>query len=175
MDVQIRCICPGTPHEGDTVTLQDTLDFRKTLTVRQHLAHGSVAEMTLPEMMALLGEAYLMYCISSWTLVDADGKPLSVSKAAITSILMAPEHLDVAETIGNAADGLYSDKVFLPLRKGASPSSPATPTGRSTSATSGHGSTPRKPSKRSSTSTSPMAVTGPMAASPGGASSSWQS
>lgn len=183
MDVPIRCICP--PHEpwiggdprpvrhpdGDTVILPDVLDFRKTLTVRQHIAHGKGSEMTLAEMMALLGEAYLLYCIADWTLVDEKDKPLPVSKAAVSLLLMTVENMDVAETVGNAADSLYSDKVFLPLRSGASSSSPGTPTTGSTSRTPG--STPQpKRSKRSSTSTTPMAVTGPMAASPGGASNS---
>jgi hypothetical protein len=175
MDVPIRCICPpgadGQPHVEDTVTLPDILDFRKTLTVRQYVSHERIGDESVPEFIVLLIEAYLLHTVAAWTLIDEAGKPLPVSKANIRGVLMADANMDVAEKVGDAADNLYSGKVFLPLMNGASSSSPGTPTTGSTSPTSGRGSTPRKHSRRSSISTSPMVVTGPMAASPAGVSS----
>jgi hypothetical protein len=185
MDVQIACLCPpkdGAPvHEQDTVTLPDVLDFRTTLTIRQTIRFEEVRmkeakePLSLAEMTAVMAEAYLVHCITAWTLVDADGKPVPPSRANIRELLFT--NYEAAETVGDAADRLYSDKVVLPLLTGASNSSPSTRTPerpastRRTSATM-NGSTPRKPSKRSSTTTIPMVVTGPMAASPGGDSSS---
>jgi hypothetical protein len=179
MDVTIPCICPpkdGEPrHEQDTVTLPETLDFRTTLTIRSTIRLGNqLARATgeipsLPEMIAAMAEAYLLHTISAWTLVDEHGKPVPVSKANIRDILLT--NYEAAETVGDAADDLYSEKVVLPLLTGASSSSPPTPTTVPTSRKT-NGSTPRKPSKRSSTASTQMVVTGPMAASPGGASSS---
>ena len=181
MDVQIPCICPTSPHDEDTITLADTLAFRETLTIRQEIrlavevARARAESLSLAEMTAVMAEAYLLHGIVSWSLTDDNGKPLPLSKTNIRDHLMAA--YEAAESVGNAADGLYSEKVVLPLLQRESSSSRRTPTrqGSSTSPTSTPGSTPRKRSKRSSTSTSPMAVTGPMAASPGGASNSWQS
>jgi hypothetical protein len=175
MDAPIRCVCPKvdgqTRHpDGDTVTLPDILDFRKTLTVRQYVSHTRTGDESLPEFLVVLIEAYLLHCITAWSVEDEAGKPLPVTKAAIAAVLMTDANMDVAEQIGDHADRLYSDKVFLPLLNGASSSSPGTSTGGSTSRTSGRGSTPRKLSRRSSTSTTPMGVTGPMAASPAGVS-----
>jgi hypothetical protein len=180
MDVTIACLCPpkadgAARHEADTVTLPEVLDFRTTLTIRQtirfEVASGVRAgeSMTLAEMTALMAEAYLLHCISAWSLVDDKGKPVPVSQTAVRERLLL--NYEAAEKVGDAADALYSDKVVLPLLTGASSSSSPTPTKRRTSRTT-NGSTPRKPSKRSSTTTTPMVVTGPMAASPGGVSSS---
>jgi hypothetical protein len=185
MEVTIACLCPpkdGAPrHEQDTVTLPDVLDFRTTLTIRQtirveHQLAAVASEVpTLAETIAMMAEAYLLHTIASWSLVDEAGKPMPVSKANVRDRLLT--NYEAAETVGNAADLLYSDKVVLPLLTGASNSSPSTRTPerpaspRRTSATT-NGSTPRKPSKRSSITTTPMVVTGPMAASPGGDSSS---
>lgn len=176
MEVTINCICPtkadGAPrHNQDRVTLPDTLDFRTALTVRQTVAmEMATRSSSLAAVIGLLIEAYLLYCIESWTLVDEKGKPVPVSRQAVQERLLT--HFDEAEKVGDAADDLYTEKVVLPLVNGASKSSPVTPTPGSTSPTNGHGTKRPRPSKRSSTSTTPMVVTGPMAASPAGVSSS---
>jgi hypothetical protein len=184
MEVRIPCICPPKEdgeqrHVEDAVTLPDVLDFRRTLTVRQAIRFAvgeSVAEgetLTVAEMTAVMAEAYLLHCIDAWTVLDEKGKALPVTKANVRARLLEGD-FEAAETVGNAADDLYSDKVVLPLMARARPSSPPTPTPVPTSATT-HGS-PKKGrrtrSKPSSISTSPMAVTGPMAASHAGGSSS---
>jgi hypothetical protein len=185
MDVRIDCICPPIVkqdvqlprHEYDTVTLPETLDFKTTLTIRQTIRFavaGMDETMSVAEMTAVMAEAYLLLCPSAWTLVDEKGKPVPISRQAIRDNLLT--HYEAAEVVGNAADELYSEKVVLPLLQGASSSSRSTPTPDApdstppTSATT-NGLTPRRRSKRSSTTTSPMVATGPMAASPGGGSS----
>jgi hypothetical protein len=163
--------------DGDTVTLPDVLDFRRTITVQQTIAlalRGSGA--TLPEITGVLMESYVLHCIDAWTLADDNG-PIPVSKDAIRAHLLT--RFDVAEKVGDAADELYTDTVALPLvlRGLASSAATRTPSEETsapptTSLTTGRGATPRKPSKRSSTSTTPMVVTGTTGWSPGGASSS---
>jgi hypothetical protein len=177
VNVTIPCPCPpkadGTArHESDTVTLPEVLDFRTTIVVRQSIQwlKTNDPDATVPEIVATLAETYLLHCIEEWSLVDDKGKAVPVSKAAIRERLLPAT--EAAMAVGNAADDLYTDKVVLPLFLQASSSSPPTQTDEPTSPTSGPGPTPRKPSKRSSITTTPMAVTGPMAASPGGASSS---
>lgn len=177
MDVQISCLCPpkadGTArHDQDTVTLPDTLDFRQMLTVRQAIRFANIdadPATSLAQMTAVMAEAYVLHCISAWTLLDEKGKPVPVTQANVRAHLLS--HYEAAEKVGDAADDLYSEKVVLPLILGASSSSSPSRTARPTSPPT-NGKTPRKHSKSSSTSTIPMAVTGPMAASPGGGSSS---
>lgn len=184
MDVPIRCICPptsdGQPRhpDGDTVTLPDVLDFRRTITVQQTIAlalRGSGA--TLPEITGVLMESYVLHCIVAWSVVDEQGQPVPVTKPAIRERLLT--RFEEAEKVGDAADDLYTDTVALPLvlrglnssGAGRTPE-PETSVPPSTSPTTGRGGTPRKPSKRSSTTTTPMVVTGTTGWSPGGASSS---
>lgn len=178
MDVSINCICPtrdgAQRHASDTVTLADRLDFRTLLTLRQSIAFEiREAETSPASVIAVLIEQYLLHCVTGWSLVDEAGKPVPVSRQAIRDRLLT--HQEEAEVVGNAADNIYTDTVTLPLTVRASSSSETTPTPKPTSATNGHGTRPPKPSKPSSTSTTPMVATGPMAASPGGVSSSSQS
>jgi hypothetical protein len=188
MDVPIRCVCPpkadGSPrHEGDTVTLRDTLGFVATQTARNavELAKGEARaagedHVDAALALALLTEQYLLLGIESWTLVDAKGKPLPVHRTTIRELIEGDDNDDVASLISDEADGLYSKKVMLPLLAKASTSSPPTPTD-STSPTrgNGQGKASGKPSKRSSISTIPTADTAGISKSPDGDSSSSRS
>lgn len=164
--VPIGCICPGKPHEGDTVTLKDPLPFASAMTIRQTLGRvqrDSVDRgeaITVDEYTAILSELYLLYGIAAWTLTDAEGKPVAVTKASVTGLLLAD--LEAASEVADVADDLYTKKVILPLLPGASISLPGSLTDGSTSATNGTGTTPPKPSRPSSTSTIPTADTAPM-------------
>lgn len=182
MEVTIDCICPPKDgerrHGQDTIILPDTLDFTRTITVRQAIRVATRRDpegLSLAELTAVMAEAYLLHSIDAWTLVDGHGEPLPVTKANVREYLLS--NPDIAEEVGNACDEAYSEKVVFPLLYRAPTSSPPTPMPEPTSPTT-PGSTirrPRKGSKPSSTFTSPMAVTGPMAASPAGDSNSWQS
>jgi len=174
VNVTIKCPCPatsdGTPrHESDTVTLKDSLTFRERLALRQTIkwAKETDEDSTEGELLAALTEGYVLGCIVSWTLVDEKGKALPPSRANIRDFLEA--HDEQAMAVADAADDLYSTVVLLPLLVQASTSSPPSPTERSTSPKS-NGQRHPKPSRQSSTSTTPMAVTGPMPTSPAGAS-----
>jgi hypothetical protein len=175
MDVAIECICPPKAdgerrHEQDTVTLRDTLDFRTATLLRQTVKwlKTEQPDSSVPEVLATLTEAYLLHCIESWSLVDEKGKPVPPAREQIRDRLLTND--DAASTVGDAADGMYHERVLLPLLVQAQTSSPSTPTNGSTSARTGSGPKPQKPSKPSSTTTSPMVVTGPMPTSPGGVS-----
>ena len=155
--VEIACVCPGTPHERDTVNLREVMDFvhGKALRYRvQLLEDAERADAAL--VLATLTEGYLLYGIESWTLVDADGKPLPVSAETIRlALLSRPE----ADEVSDRADELYAEAVMLPLLRRAQNSSPPTPIDESTSATTG--SEPPRPQllRQSSTSTTPTGGT----------------
>ena len=185
MDVPIRCVCPpkadGSPrHEGDTITLRDTLGFVATQTARNaiHLARSDAKEqgvdLDAAYALAVLTQQYLVLGIESWTLVDEKGKAVPVNRGSIAVFLEDPEADDVVSLVSDEADGLYAKKVMLPLLKTASPSSPATPTA-STSPTPGNGKAPAKPSRPSSISTIPTADTARTSKSLDGDSSSSRS
>jgi len=152
--------------------LRERLDFRAALTARNTmvLLKEEDPDVSSAEILAALTETYLVLGVESWSLVDAKGKPLPVSKAAIREVLLTKP--DIAMEVGDAADALYSAAVILPLLARAQTSSPPTPTTESTSAKTPSLPKPPKPSKRSSITTIPMAATGATSPSPAGDSSS---
>jgi hypothetical protein len=169
VNIEIPCVCGK--HERDEVTLRETLDFRAAVTLRNSaiVAKSENPDLTTAEVLALLSEQYLLVGIESWSLMAEDGKPLPVTRAAITErILSNPE---VAIIIADVADDLFGAKVVLPLLVRASNSSPPGPTGASTSARTTGTSRRPKPSSRSSITSIPTGVTARISASPGGASS----
>lgn len=120
------------------------------------------------EYIAALAEAYLIQGITSWSLVDAKGKPVPPSRENVRSILM--DDYDEAEVVANAADELYSAKVVLPLLVRGSTSSVEPPTETSTSPTTDGGTEPPTPSSPTSISTIPTASTAPTSKSRDGGS-----
>jgi hypothetical protein len=176
--VAIECICPpradGSPRHpaGDTVTLRERLDFRAALTARNTmiLTKTEDPDAGTAEILAALTETYLLVGVESWSLVDAKGKAVEVTKANIRECLLS--HPNVAMTVGNAADELYSESVILPLVALAQTSSPPTPTSASTSATRPSSAKRPRPSKPSSITPFPMDATATTSSLPAGASSS---
>lgn len=172
--VTIDCLCPPNARgevrhpAGDTVTLRERLDFRGALTARNTivLVKTDDPDASSAEILAALTEVYLLLGVESWSLVDAKNKPIEVSKAAIREHLLA--NPEVAMTIGDAADALYSEAVILPLLARAQSSSPPSPIGGSTSATTGSSPKRPKPSKRSSITTIPTDAIVTTSDSPGG-------
>jgi hypothetical protein len=175
MDVTIDCICPETPHESDTVTLRDRLDFRSASTILKavQLMGAGDEDVDTAEILALLTENYLIYGIEAWTLVDAKRKPVPVGKAAIREVLFPSA---AAMVVADAADELYSEQVMVPLvARAARLSRPSptdeltspknddsesqTPTSPEENSTSSSSPTPRKRSRPSSISTIPTAST----------------
>jgi hypothetical protein len=169
MDVTIPCPCPGTPHETDTVTLRESLDFRGATTARNAvmLLQAQDDEASIAEILAVLTEQYVLLGVTGWTLV-ADGKPLPVSRANLRDHLLT--HDEAATLVADAADELYAGAVMRPLLARARTSSPATPTTEPMFPTSG--GEPPTPSSPSSISTIPTAVTGTTSPAPDGDSNS---
>lgn len=164
MIVNIACPCPAKPdgtarHESDTVTLSDTLDFRRATAIRNTIAFAKAEDddVSTADIMAVLTEAYLLYGVEAWSLVDEKGKALAVSKPEIRARLLSSPVL--AEPIGEAADGLYGPVILLPLVQRALASSGITPTPASTSARNTSPRSRQKRSKPSSTSTTQTAGT----------------
>lgn len=161
----IDCVCPPTADgqtrhpAGDTVTLRETLSFRDAVAMRNEvgLLWANEPEPSVADILATLTEAYIVYGVIAWTLVDEENVAIPVTRAAIRSRFLT--HFAAAMTVGEEADELYGAAVVLPLLLRASNSSPPTPTEGSTSAPTDSPPTPRKPSSRSSTTTSPMAAT----------------
>jgi hypothetical protein len=179
VNVTIPCPCPptgtGSPHDTDTVTLRDRLDFRSGVTIRKALGvlYTDDPDAGFADVLGILTEQYLLLGIDSWTLVDAKGEKVEVTKPAIRAFNEA--HPETAMDIGNEADVLYREQVLLPLLTRGSTPSPGSPTDESTSATDGTNPTPPTPSRPSLITTSQTADIEPTTTSPDGAYSSSQS
>lgn len=178
MDVRIACVCPSNADgqarhpDGDTVVLREKLDFRSAVTARNAivLLKNDSPDADAADILAVLTETYLFVGIEAWSLADAKGYPLPVTRANIRDALLA--HPGEAMTVGDAADELYSASVILPLLAKVSSYSPPTPTNGSTSPTTPSSPTTPKPRKPSSTSTTRTGATATTSSSPVGASSS---
>jgi len=175
--VTVECLCPPNAAgearhpAGDTITLRERLDFRASLTARNTMVFVKTEDpdASTAEVLAALTECYLLLGIESWSVVDAKGKPIEVSKAAVRQYLLSKP--DIAMTVGNEADGLYSEAVILPLVALVQKSSLTTPTSGSTSVTSPSSKRPKR-SKPSSITTIPTADTATTSRSHAGGSSS---
>lgn len=170
----IGCVCPpktdGTPRHpnGDTITFRAKLDFRQGLEARNTalIIKQEDPEASVAALLAGLTEVYLLVGIVSWTLADEKGKPVPVTRENVRRFIA--EHPEDAMTIGDEADGLYSEAVIAPLVARAQSYSPPTPISGSTSATNGSASGHPKRSRRSSITTTPTDGIERMSASPGG-------
>jgi hypothetical protein len=167
--VSVACPCPGTPHpDGDTVYLHPKLGLAAGIAVQKLIIEANQSEERLnaAELTGVLAEGYLLYGVTSWTLLDEQGKPLPVNRDTIRAALL--EDFTVGAPIADVADDLYMGPVLLPLVKRASNSSPSSPTNGSTSARKASTRKRQKPSKQSSTTTSQTGVTATTSQSPGG-------
>jgi hypothetical protein len=103
MEVHIDCPCAGTPHaEGDTVSLRDKLDSVAGLAIKYSVAQktsemreagqispeGEITDEAISWLLvAFINQRYLIYGVSGWTLVDAEGKKLPVTPAHLRSFM----------------------------------------------------------------------------------------
>jgi len=176
--VTVACICPPKATgeirhpDGDKVELRDKLDFKSGLAARNTviLLKQDDPDASTAEILAEMTEIFLLVGVRSWSVVDAKGKPVEVSRPAIREYLLS--HQEAAMQVGDEAFNRYSEAVVAPLVQQAQNSLPTTPTNGSTSATSGPShKRPRQP-KPSLITTSPTDGTVTMSASPAGGSSS---
>jgi hypothetical protein len=175
--VNVACICPETSNgirhpEGDAVTLRERLGFRSAVTMQKVIItlRSEIEDPSNAEILAALTEAYVVYGIESWTLVDARGKAIPVNRATIEEHLLSD--LTAALAVADVADDLYQETVLLPLLMRGSGSSGTSPTTRSTSRRTSSPPVPLRRSKRSSTTTSRTDDTATTSASLDGGSSS---
>ena len=165
--VNVACLCPPNAAgevrhpAGDEITLREHLDFRGSLAARKALisVKAEDAGASSADILAVMTETYLLYGIESWSLVDAKGVPVPVTKTAIRETLMS--RVNEALKVADSADVLYSDEVLLPLMATVSASSPPTPTDGSTSPTKPSSPESQRPSKPSSITSIPTAVIEP--------------
>ena len=157
---EIPCICPAGPdgeprHTTDSVELHPKLGFRAADAIKTGLAAMYIddPDAGIGEVLAVLREGYIVHGVASWTVVDAEGVPVPVTKGAVRSMLLSVP--DAASIVADAADALYAEAVLAPLLRAASTSSPPGPTEGSTSPPIGSSDTPPTPSSPSSTTTSP--------------------
>jgi hypothetical protein len=129
-EVDIKCPCPGKPHETDTVILRDKLGLAdgaavQALILRQYRESDAskYADHT-----GMLAEAYVLRGVSSWTLVNAAGSALPVNADNIRAMLL--DDFEVGYPVAEKADELYEGPVIRPLLKEESNSSEPTPTKR---------------------------------------------
>lgn len=164
-----ECRCPGTPHALDSVWLKPELDVPLAIAANAAIRAIEVNELNAAEANAevqyALTGVYLRHSIVRWTFVDEKGDvPITASNIA----RLLPWGNGGGE-VAEAADALYSEKLFAPLveaveqaakeqakllnreqRRLMRKSSANGRMPRSTSATQGSGSMPRVPSAPSS-------------------------
>ncbi len=176
---KIDCICPPqageTRHpEGDTVTLRPKLDFVTAATIQHTISVVRLEDrqVDIEEVLGRLTQAYVKYGVQSWTVVDAEGKPVPVNPGTVEDVLFP--NLTAAMIVGDEADELYSGAILLPLLQRASTSSPDTsmPDETSPPTSSQENPEPPTPLRRSSTGTTQTDGTETTSSSPDGDSSS---
>lgn len=179
MDVPIPCVCPEVDGvvrhpDGDVVTIRDHLDFRTAASMRASFgfAISDDERGRSLELLGILTEAYVLFGVASWTVVDDRGRSLDVSHMAIRARLLT--NLDAASLVADAADKIYAPVVLFPLLNRASMSSPPTSTNGSTFRKKASPPKRRTRSSRSSISTIPTDATGTTTRSPDGGSSTSQ-
>ena len=167
------CPCPGSPHTGETVYLRPDVSVAlgtAATNVSQAVINGYLAShpatrerlfavedrdakvqelirATGPDATAGLAQVYLKYGIVDWTFTDAQGKPRPITPETIAELLPWDEG---GMEVGEAADALYSDRVFAPLARRSAKSLPPGPTEPLTSPIPLSGHKRPKRSKRSS-------------------------
>lgn len=132
------CQCPGQPHAQDEVYLLPRLSWEggsaAEAVIAAALGRGDAEAVARP-----LVRAYLEHQVAGWNLAGPDGAPLPYDVELLLS------DWSIARAVGEAADELYSEALLAPLVASASKSSPAGPTGASTSARTRSASGRRRP------------------------------
>jgi hypothetical protein len=169
VEIRSRCICPGGnvhPDGGEVFVLPARLGFRQLTQVTKSMQWLKTERpgARVSEVLAELSEAYVRYCLASWTLTSRPspkypkGEPIELTPDAVDVFLLGPDTADVAQEIAEVADNLYAEAVLGPLVRRGSELSEAGQTAGSISPNPTNGAS-RKPSTRSSTGHIPTAVT----------------
>lgn len=131
-----ECLCPGAPHDHDTVWLRAALGpdagLAAMLVIRESNSDPEELEVRL-------GRVFLRFGIVRWTFVDDTGQVLPVNRDLIAKLPWSAVY-----PLANKASDLYSQDLLRPLVAAASKSSRNGHTARSTSVRRRSSSTPRK-------------------------------
>lgn len=141
--VEIGCPCEGAPHDSDTVNLVPDVSVQMGWAALGVLNESDLR--TVGELGGVLAPIYLHFGIATWSLVDAKGKPLEVTRANIDERLT----WGFAATIIPVASELYAGQLTAPLVQRQLKSLKAGQTAGSTSPIPLSGHKRPKPSKRS--------------------------
>jgi len=137
VEVQIKCICPGSPHEQDTIYLRPKLGLSGGVALQglllRMIKEAPDTGIDADLLGGLMSEGYLLNGVVGWTLSDENGQPVPVSPQTISDKLLGD--FQVAEPIANVADNLYYEPVLAPLLGRLRDSLQTSPTSASTSAT----------------------------------------
>jgi hypothetical protein len=150
IEVQIKCICPGSPHEQDTIYLRPKLGLSGGVALQglllRMIKEAPDTGIDSDLLGGFMSEGYLINGIAGWTLVDENGQPVPVTPQNISDKLLLD--FEVAEPIASIADNLYYEPVLAPLLKRLRASLQTSPTKSSTSATRrSRAKTARQPSR----------------------------
>jgi hypothetical protein len=124
--VVLGCLCPGTPHDHDTVNLRAELGPAAGFAAVAAIQVVQKGESNIEEQ---LGRIYAEHGILDWTFVDEDGNPVEPSLENIRRLTW-----DAIYPIAAKGDDLYAESLLRPLLARLSASSPNGRTARSTSA-----------------------------------------
>ena len=159
------CRCPGSPHALDTVWLKPELDVPLAIAANAAIRSIEVGELSAGEANAevqyVLTGVYLRHSIVRWTFTDEKGLDIPITPSNVARLL--PWGNGGGEVV-EAADNLYSEKLFAPLvaamavlekaqEEARPPTRKSSGNGRTaspTSATPSSGDTPPEPSSPSS-------------------------
>jgi hypothetical protein len=137
VEVQIKCICPGSPHEQDTIYLRPKLGLSGGVALQglllRMIKEAPDTGIDADLLGGFMSEGYLVNGIVGWTLVDENGQPVPVTPQTITEKLLGD--FEVAEPIASLADSLYYEPVLSPLLSKLRSSLQSSPTNSSTSVT----------------------------------------
>lgn len=150
------CPCEGTPHpDGDVVYLHAELSAAAGIRARSFFAQGMTGEASSEDIQEAIANLWLSMCVSAWTFVFDDGRPIPVTPE---NVIRALPYAKGGRQVADAADDLYVASVTAPLLERLQALSPRGQTHSSRPATRRKTtSRPRQP-RRSSTATTAKAL-----------------
>jgi hypothetical protein len=144
VEIRSRCICPGGDihgPDGEIFTLLARLGFHElalvTKSIRWLKTERPAARPS--EVLATLSEAYVRYCLKSWTVTGQPskqhpkGESIDITPEAVELLLLGPDTADIAQAIADRADDQYAVAVLGPLVRRGFELSAAGPTAGSMS------------------------------------------
>lgn len=141
--VEVPCLCPDTPHEGDTVYLHPKIGLQGGAVAQRKIIAAIQGGAERDEIMGSLMDVYVRYGVADWTFTNGNSHKLEVTPENVEKRLLSD--FTIGYLVADKADDLYSNALLDPLRAGVSKSSRPTPIKGSTSAKTSSSPKRRKP------------------------------